>query len=118
MGWQGIAALIAMNVLEQEPNLAKDGWGSANHLHASIEAIRLGFSDALAYVADPEVMLKVSAPPAVVTIVPCPACGLWGCKVQSSGVWLRVSKNADYFPFCKYSRIWAEENSVTFQPKV
>ena len=51
--WQGIAALIALNILEQEQDLAKDGWGSANQLHAGIEAMRLGFSDALSFCSWP-----------------------------------------------------------------
>jgi gamma-glutamyltranspeptidase len=53
---QGIAALMAMNILEEEEKVGgEDGWGSASHLHAGIEAMRLAFADALAYDADPEV---------------------------------------------------------------
>ena len=46
---------MAMNLLEQEQGLAKQGWGSADHMHAGIEAMRLSFADALSLVADPEV---------------------------------------------------------------
>ena len=46
---------MAMNILEQEQGLAKQGWGSAEHMHAGIEAMRLSFADALSLVADPEV---------------------------------------------------------------
>ena len=53
-GLQGIAALMAMNILEEE-DMTAVAWGSADHLHAGIEAMRLGFADALAYDADPEV---------------------------------------------------------------
>ena len=52
---QGIAALMALNSLELEEGLADMGWGSAAHLHAAIESMRLAFADALAYNADPEV---------------------------------------------------------------
>ena len=53
-GLQGIAALMAMNILEEE-DMTSVAWGSADHLHVGIEAMRLGFADALAYDADPEV---------------------------------------------------------------
>lgn len=46
---------MAMNILEQEQGLKEHGWGSPNHLHAGIEAMRLSFADALSLVADPEV---------------------------------------------------------------
>ena len=52
---QGIAALMAMNSLEIEADLEKMGWGSAQHLHATIESMRLGFVDTLQYNADPQV---------------------------------------------------------------
>lgn len=53
---KGIAALVAMNILEQEESLGKKVWGSAEHVHAGIEAMRLSFADALSFVADPEVL--------------------------------------------------------------
>lgn len=43
---QGIAALIALGVL--------DGYAASPPLHAQIEAMKLGFADAHAYVADPD----------------------------------------------------------------
>ena len=48
---QGIVALIALGILEQfdMPSLAAD---SADSVHLQIEAIKLAFADALAYVAD------------------------------------------------------------------
>ncbi len=52
---QGIAALMALNSLELEEQLASLPWGSAEHMHAAIESMRLGFVDALQYNADPEV---------------------------------------------------------------
>ena len=52
---QGIAALMAMNSLETEADLKRMGWGSAEHLHAAIESMRLGFVDTLQYNADPQV---------------------------------------------------------------
>ena len=52
---QGVAALMALNSLELEGDLKKKGWGSAEHLHAAIESMRLGFVDTLQYNADPQV---------------------------------------------------------------
>ena len=52
---QGVAALMALNSLELEADLMKKGWGSAEHLHAAIESMRLGFVDTLQYNADPQV---------------------------------------------------------------
>lgn len=52
---QGIAALMALNSLELEEALDSMPWGSAEHMHAAIESMRLGFVDALQYNADPEV---------------------------------------------------------------
>ena len=49
---------MAMNILEQEQGLAKQGWGSPDHMHAGIEAMRLSFADALSLVADPEVRIS------------------------------------------------------------
>ncbi|BDA50498.1 Glutathione hydrolase proenzyme [Coccomyxa sp. Obi] len=53
---QGIAALMALNSLELEEQLDSMPWGSAEHMHAAIESMRLGFVDALQYNADPEVV--------------------------------------------------------------
>ena len=53
-GAQGIAALMALNSLEQDAGFLQAAWGSAEHLHALVESMRLGFVDALAYNADPE----------------------------------------------------------------
>lgn len=53
---QGITALVALNILEQlDPPLgsAARPWGSAEHLHPLIEALRLAFADARFFVADP-----------------------------------------------------------------
>ncbi len=52
---QGVAALMAMNSMEIETGLKEMGWGSAEHLHAAIESMRLGFVDTLQYNADPQV---------------------------------------------------------------
>ena len=46
---------MALNSLELEEGLSDMEWGGAAHLHAAIESMRLAFSDALAYNADPEV---------------------------------------------------------------
>ena len=54
---QGVAALMAMNSMELETGLRELGWGSAEHLHAAIESMRLGFVDTLQYNADPQVPL-------------------------------------------------------------
>lgn len=51
---QGLAALMAMNHLELEPDLASADWGSPSHLHAAIESMRYAFADALQYNADPD----------------------------------------------------------------
>ena len=51
---QGLAALAALNILEVDESTGSHPWGSAEHLHASIEAMRYAYSDALAYCADPE----------------------------------------------------------------
>ncbi len=53
---QGIAALLAMNILAEVESLAEQPWGCADHLHAAIEAMRLAFGDALQYNADPDVV--------------------------------------------------------------
>ena len=46
---------MAMNSMEIETGLSEMGWGSAEHLHAAIESMRLGFVDTLQYNADPQV---------------------------------------------------------------
>ncbi|WWD22659.1 gamma-glutamyltransferase [Kwoniella shandongensis] len=56
---QGLAALIALGILDvlQEDgvvNLAEYEEGSAEWMHALIEAMRLAFADAHAYIADPK----------------------------------------------------------------
>ena len=60
---QGIAALMALNSLELEEGLESAGWGGAEHMHAAIESMRLGFVDALQYNADPEVIIDLSHTP-------------------------------------------------------
>jgi gamma-glutamyltranspeptidase/glutathione hydrolase len=49
---QGIIALEALNLLEGF-DLSSSGFGSVDTLHLQIEALRLAFADAFAYVADP-----------------------------------------------------------------
>ncbi len=49
---QGLAALLAFNILGDD-DLAKLDYYSPERLHLLIEAMKLGFADALAYVADP-----------------------------------------------------------------
>jgi gamma-glutamyltranspeptidase/glutathione hydrolase len=51
---QGIAALIALNIAEGF-SIPRMGAQSADRYHYLIEAMRLGFADALQYVADPRV---------------------------------------------------------------
>jgi len=53
---QGIAALVALNILEQEPDFGGAPWGSGAHLHAQLSAMRLAFADVLQYGADPDVV--------------------------------------------------------------
>ena len=48
---QGLAALVALNVA-QGWELAADGFGALETLHLLIEAMKIGWADALAYVAD------------------------------------------------------------------
>lgn len=50
---QGIAALLALNLLEGFDLASLDPL-SADHLHLEIEAMRLAFADARRYVADPD----------------------------------------------------------------
>lgn len=49
---QGLTALLAFNLLDGRA-LRQMGWGSAAYWHTLIEAIKLAFADAAAYVADP-----------------------------------------------------------------
>lgn len=49
---QGLAALLALN-LAQAAGVGRMGWGSADYLHTLIEAMKLAFADAQAYIADP-----------------------------------------------------------------
>lgn len=55
---QGITALMALNILEGF-DMGAFGPRSAEALHTTIEAIRLAFADARAYIADP---LRVNVP--------------------------------------------------------
>ncbi len=48
---QGLAALICLNILEGYP-LSKYSYGSADHLHLAIEAMKLAFADRDRYIAD------------------------------------------------------------------
>ncbi len=51
---QGIAALMALNIAEGF-EISDMGWQSADAYHHLIESMRLGYEDALQYVADPRV---------------------------------------------------------------
>jgi gamma-glutamyltranspeptidase/glutathione hydrolase len=48
---QGLAALLCLNILEGFP-LADLSYGSADHLHLAIEAMKLAFADREKYIAD------------------------------------------------------------------
>jgi gamma-glutamyltranspeptidase / glutathione hydrolase len=50
---QGLAALLALGIADGF-DLSSAPWGSADHLHLLVEAIRLGLADARAHVADPD----------------------------------------------------------------
>jgi gamma-glutamyltranspeptidase / glutathione hydrolase len=50
---QGLAALLALAVTRGF-DLSAVPWGSPDHLHPLVEAMRLGFADAHAWVADPD----------------------------------------------------------------
>lgn len=50
---QGIAALIALNMLNLDEDFGSHKWGSGAHLHAQLTAMRLAFADVLQYAADP-----------------------------------------------------------------
>jgi gamma-glutamyltranspeptidase/glutathione hydrolase len=52
---QGIAALIALGILQRTPAIELDPDG-ADSLHFQIEAMKLAFADLYRYVADPETM--------------------------------------------------------------
>ncbi|MCB9914893.1 MAG: gamma-glutamyltransferase [Planctomycetes bacterium] len=52
---QGLAALQILNVLEGY-DLAAMGFGSADHVHAFVEAKKLAFEDRAAFYADPDVV--------------------------------------------------------------
>jgi len=49
---QGLAALLALNIA-RDFDLRNMDYGSANYYHVLIEAMKLGFADAHAYIADP-----------------------------------------------------------------
>lgn len=49
---QGLAALLALNIA-RDFDLGRMEYGSADYYHILIEAMKLGFADAHAYVADP-----------------------------------------------------------------
>ncbi len=57
---QGIAALMALGMLEHLP-YAETAPGSAARMHLEIEAIRIAFADLQAHVADPEHMRVTAA---------------------------------------------------------
>jgi gamma-glutamyltranspeptidase/glutathione hydrolase len=50
---QGLVALLALNLLEADKDLASKAPGSAERLHTMIESVRLAFADALAFNCDP-----------------------------------------------------------------
>ncbi|MBI9109711.1 gamma-glutamyltransferase [Maridesulfovibrio ferrireducens] len=52
---QGLAALLALNTLENIDLAGKDSPYSAERLHYQIEAMRLGFADVRQHIADPHV---------------------------------------------------------------
>lgn len=49
---QGIVALLALNILEADPEHPQKAWGSSAHLHTAIESLRLAFADGLQHNAD------------------------------------------------------------------
>lgn len=53
---QGIAALIALNIIENF-NISEFGFQTAETFHHSIEAMRLAFADSLQYVSDPDISI-------------------------------------------------------------
>lgn len=50
---QGLTALLALNIAKGF-DLQSLGYGTANYYHALMEAIKLAFADALAYIGDPK----------------------------------------------------------------
>lgn len=50
---QGLTALLALNLVNGF-DLRRLGWGSADYWHTLIEAMKLAFADAHAYIADPK----------------------------------------------------------------
>lgn len=56
---QGITALIGLNILDKF-QFDKDAYQSPRTKHLQMEAIKLAFADAKAYVADPDYMTKVT----------------------------------------------------------
>ena len=50
---QGLTALIALNIVDGI-DLPKLGWGSADYWHVLIEATKLAFADAHAFICDPK----------------------------------------------------------------
>lgn len=49
---QGLAALLALNLV-QAAGVGRMGWGSVDYWHTLIEAMKLAFADAHAYIGDP-----------------------------------------------------------------
>lgn len=49
---QGLTALLALNIVDRL-DVRSLGYGTADYYHALIEAIKLGFADAMTYIADP-----------------------------------------------------------------
>ena len=45
-------ALLALNILEADPEHPYEAWGSSQHLHTAIESLRLAFADGLSHNAD------------------------------------------------------------------
>jgi gamma-glutamyltranspeptidase/glutathione hydrolase len=56
---QGLAVLIALNVLEGFP-VASMSAQSTDHIHCMIESMKSGFADSQAYVGDPRELINLS----------------------------------------------------------